>query len=223
MGFNQIMQMFNALPEPLGQIIGTVVAVTLIVVPVVKSLKTVPQGNKAMRVRWGKVRQRRDGSITYLEPGGPKLLIPFVDNLLLVSDRDRTVAVPATEIPYGDKQYRVDGSVTYAVNDIYKVEFAVDKFDVEIASVTSSALRQALLATWREQGTTDEPSLDRLRWHFERLSAIDTARLGVSVRSLLLTSFSVDGQLEIARAISSFSPEQQGAIAAVIDHPASAA
>lgn len=197
-----INQILTYIPEEFQGLIGVIVAVGLVAITCIKSFKFVPQGEYAMRKRWGRVVVKRDGTITYLKPGRPQVLIPFVDTLEYVSNLNRTVPVTMTRIPRDDQLISIDGIAIFKVIDTFKVRYAVDNFGEYIRGATTAAFRDTIITLWDDGHPVSEtPDYDLFLSTFTDAVQTDAELLGVAVVTVRITEYSPDGQFAIAQAI----------------------
>lgn len=114
----------------------------------VKSFRFVREGEKGIKLRFGKAKRKRNGSgelepIIY-EPGFT-MLIPYVDSLVRRHVRVQTIELPQQTITIKNGlSYIVDAVVRFQVKDIYKALFVVDNLDQTMNNVAMAELRDTL-------------------------------------------------------------------------------
>lgn len=113
-----------------------------------KSFRFVREGEKGIKLRFGKAKRRRNGS-GELEPiiydPGFTMLVPYVDSLVRRHVRVQTIELPQQTITIKNGlSYIVDAVVRFQVKDIYKALFVVDNLDQTMNNVAMAELRDTL-------------------------------------------------------------------------------
>jgi regulator of protease activity HflC (stomatin/prohibitin superfamily) len=114
----------------------------------VKTIRFVKEGEKGVKLRFGKARRykvgRRKGQVMVIEPG-LRLLIPFLDTLVRRPVRQQTIRSDNQEIMLKDKTVFLVSAVTiFRVTDIYKALFEIDDLDGSIDDFCMAVLRDYL-------------------------------------------------------------------------------
>jgi regulator of protease activity HflC (stomatin/prohibitin superfamily) len=144
---------------PLGEIVGSLVGVGGGVHTFFQMFRFVREGEKGIKLRFGKAKRRRNGTgelepIVY-EPGFT-MLIPYVDTLVRRHVRVQTIELPQQTITIKNGlSYIVDAVVRFQVKDIYKALFVVDNLDQTMNNVAMAELRDTLTPYEDEEAMAD--------------------------------------------------------------------
>lgn len=195
-------QIITYIPESMRSIVLTIGGVVFAIFTLFSAFKFVPQGQLAMRKRFGKIIKRRDGTVKALRPGRAIILIPYIDTLEYVSSLDRTVEIRDKTISYNGRLFRVEGAADFSIEDIYRVRYVVDDFDRRIRAAAETAFRKTFVALWVKSGNFIEVLDEKeLLDTFEGIVIADADRLGVKLVSIRVTESAEVGESMIATAI----------------------
>lgn len=198
MPFGQLVEILDGmLPSPWNIVLRWVLAVGGVLFLLIKTVKFVPQGQRAMRTRFGKV-VYRNGKPIYLEPG-MHILFPVAHNLERVGVLDRTIELPPTRLRYGAfNVVDVTATVTFGAVDIYLIRYAVENLEERLAAACLARLRQVLQAV--PDGAIDR-SVASIDAEFNEIIAPIASELGLSLKGLDIVNVAPDAQFAIASAI----------------------
>jgi len=108
-----------------------------------KMFRFVREGEKGIKLRFGKARRRRGIPMVY-EPGFT-VLIPYVDTLVRRHVLVQTIELPQQTITIKNGlSYIVDAVLRFQVSDVYKALFVVDNLDQTMNNVAMAELRDVL-------------------------------------------------------------------------------
>lgn len=126
----------------LGEGVFTLVA-TFIggIVTFFKSFRFVQEGERGLKVRFGKVVRNRDRTPKIIEPGFV-LMIPWIETLKRRHVRQQTLQFEKQRIllPSG-LIFEVSATVIFRVKDIYKALFDIDELDASLQDYCMAVLR----------------------------------------------------------------------------------
>lgn len=192
----QLFAFIDQVPSPWNQIIKFLLGIGGLVYLLFKTFKYVPEGHKALRLRFQTV-VFRDGEPVVLNKG-LHVMLPFVHNLKIVSVLDRTIDLEP--IALRTEKYVVDdirATVVLRVCDIYKITYVVDDFTQRMTAACEHALRLALLEGFQdgqlEIGTTTTS--------FEEEITATADSLGVEFAALNVTNIAPNAMVLVAGAI----------------------
>ena len=124
--------------------IGLVIALVSAVTTFLKSFKFVQEGERGVKVQFGRVIRNRDGNPRIIEPGFV-WLIPWVETLRRRHVRQQTLSFDKQEIllPSG-LIFVVEATVLFRVRDVYKALFEIDDLDGSINDFAMGVLRDVI-------------------------------------------------------------------------------
>ncbi|MFA6158815.1 MAG: SPFH domain-containing protein [Candidatus Paceibacterota bacterium] len=133
---------FSLIPsELLAPVIGSI---AMSIVGFVKGFKFIHEGEKGIKLRFGRALRNSDGSPKIIEPGFV-LLIPFVETLLRHHVRQNSFRFDDQRIMLKDGLiFTVGAMILFRVTDIYKALFEIDNLDSSIDDVGMAALREVI-------------------------------------------------------------------------------
>lgn len=109
-----------------------------------KTFKFIQEGERGLKLRFGKVVKNRNGEPKVIEPGFT-LLIPYVESLVRHHVRQQTVSLRNQRIMTSDHLiFNVSAMVNFRVNDIYKALFEIDDLDDSLTDLSMAILRDIL-------------------------------------------------------------------------------
>jgi regulator of protease activity HflC (stomatin/prohibitin superfamily) len=137
--FDYLLDLFVRMPW-WGQL---TVAVLVLGVAILASLRFVKEGERGLILRFGQV-VRRDGKPRVMEPGF-LFLIPKVDGLVRRHVRQQTIELNEQEVILKDNTiWVVSAVVFFRVKDIYKALFEIDDLDGGVRNLCMGELRTVL-------------------------------------------------------------------------------
>jgi len=203
--------LIDAVPSPWNQVIKTLAILAGLVYLLIKTVKFVPQGQKAMRMRFSKVAMK-NGQPIYLD-AGMHILFPFVHNLECVSVLDRTFDLKSTRLRYAPFDVvDVSATVTFSVIDIFRVRYAVDDFEARLTAACEARLRVCIHET--APTATDEKT-EEITDAFRLAIETTAIELGVAFKDLNITNAAPDAQFAIAGAIQQIGRPATAALEAI--------
>ncbi|HKX73554.1 MAG TPA: SPFH domain-containing protein [Candidatus Saccharimonadales bacterium] len=133
------------LPELLSTILVPVLGA---LVSVAKGIKFVPEGQRGIKLRFGKAVRHKTGPLKgqpkVIEPG-LRLLIPFVDTLVRRHVRQQTIRSEDQEIMLKDRSvFRISAVTIFRVTDVYRALFEIDDLDDSVDDFCMAVLRDFL-------------------------------------------------------------------------------
>lgn len=206
----QILEWVDNLPFPFNIIVRLVVFGGASAYVLWRAVKIVPQGQMALKLRFGKIiRYRKDneakgyvaGVAKHYRPGRIYLLIPEVDKFEMVSVLDRTVEFPEKPIDVANyRQLKVEGNANYKAEDIEFIRYRVEDLEPWTRGATQDVLRQCVRDEWR--GVNSPAYQARVKNAFA--SRIDevVGYVGLRLQALHITNLAENDQMAVARAIS---------------------
>ncbi len=137
-----IASIFNFIPpELLAPVIGSVVTG---LIAAAKAFKFIHEGEKGIKLRFGKAVRKSDGNPKIIEPGFV-FLIPWVETLQRHHVRQNSFKFNDQRIMLKDGLIFVIGAmILFRVNDIYKALFEIDNLDSSIDDIGMAALREVI-------------------------------------------------------------------------------
>lgn len=118
--------------------------VTAAVVAFFKSFKFIKEGERGLKLRFGKVVRDREKKPVIYEPGF-LLMIPFIESLPRHHVRQQTARLHNQKVTLKDGLiYDVSAIVIFRVSDIYKALCEIDDLDGSLADVSVGVLRDEL-------------------------------------------------------------------------------
>jgi regulator of protease activity HflC (stomatin/prohibitin superfamily) len=193
----QLFAFIDQVPSPWNQVIKFLLALGGIIYLLFKTFKYVPEGHKALRLRFQTVVFRGDTPVV-LEKG-LHIMVPFVHSLQIVSVLDRTINLEP--IALRTETYIVDdirATVVLHVRDIYKLTYVVDDFVLRMTAACEHALRLSLLGGLRD-GLLD---VQTATTSFKGAITATTDELGVEFAALNITNIAPNAMVMVAGAIS---------------------
>ncbi len=131
-------KLFSELMVPL------LAAIVPLVIGGIKSIKFVQEGERGIRLRFGRAVRHRDGTPKIYEPGFV-LLIPFVDKLQRRHVRQQVVNFEHQRIVLENGLvFIVSAILLFRVTDIYKALFETDELDPTIEGMGMGVLRDVI-------------------------------------------------------------------------------
>lgn len=192
----QLFAFIDQVPSPWNQVIKFLLAIGGVVYLLFKTFKYVPEGHKALRLRFQTVVFRGESPIV-LEKG-LHIMFPFVHSLKIVSVLDRTIDL--APIALRTETYVVDdirATVVLRVCDIYKITYVVDDFAQRMTAACEHALRLALL-----EGFGDgKLEIHTTTTAFEEEIIATAEELGVEFAALNVTNIAPNAMVLVAGAI----------------------
>ena len=123
---------------------GLASALVPLIIAAFKAFKFIHEGEKGIRLRFGRATRNRKGEPKIIEPGFV-LLVPFVDTLKRHHVRQNTLECGNQRITLKDNLvYLVDALVIFRVNNIYKALFEIQHLDSSIRMLASGILRDEM-------------------------------------------------------------------------------
>ncbi|HEY4475589.1 MAG TPA: SPFH domain-containing protein [Candidatus Paceibacterota bacterium] len=111
---------------------------------VFKTIKFVHEGERGIRLRFGKARRDYNGNPVVYDPGF-LLLIPFVDTLQRRHVRQQTLKFENQLIMLKSGLiFNVSAIVMFRVTDVYKALFEIDQLDDSISDLSMGILRDEI-------------------------------------------------------------------------------
>lgn len=200
--FNQLYDTIKGLPSPWNAIVLWVIAFVVAVAMFFKTVKIVHQGEKAMKLRRGRIVEKK-GEVGIYD-AGIRGLIPFVDTLVRVSVRDRTFDLGTTNIKVGGYDILdIDASITLSVapKGIYPIHFKSDELERRVI-VRCLSLLGPLLFVHREALNTSQPGVRGLiAREFSSVAIPELVEFGFANPTLDITDVRFNAQALIAKAI----------------------
>ena len=122
--------------------------------------KFVQEGERGLKVRFGKVRRDRDGNPKVVYPGFC-FVIPTIERLVRTHVRTRTFNLPTQEVVLADRMvFQVSGVVRVQVRDdahaVYSVLYETSNIGSVVADYVTTELREVLAKSTYEQVVTGE-------------------------------------------------------------------
>ena len=189
----QSFAIIDTMPSPWNTIIKCLLVIAGLVYVSTRTIKFVPPGSLALKLRLGKV-VFKDGTPVIRKPG-LQLVWPFTHKLKVVSVLDYPVLLRNVTIPLSKYEVvRLRATVIFAVKDIYAVSYASEDFRGQLASACESALRQCV----QDAKSTDARLISSA---LEVAITDQAAELGVTFKRLNITSIEPYGLAMIAEAI----------------------
>lgn len=145
----------------------------------IQGAKFIQEGERGVKLRFGKVRRKRGGQPKIYEPGFA-FVIPGVESLHRTHVRVRTLNLPTQEIVLSDGiEFEVGGLVQLSVNDtpqdVYAALFETNGFNITIQDYVSGQMREVLAALTYEKVLAREQIIeqvaDRIREQLARWGA----------------------------------------------------
>lgn len=131
---------------PLEAWLALISAIVGMVSTFLKSFKFVKEGEKGVRLRFGKAVRKKDGQPDIVNPGFV-FLIPWVDSLPRHHVRQQTIRFDRQRIMLNDGLvFYVTAIVIFRVIDVYKVMFEIDDLDGSLEDLAMGILRDELAA-----------------------------------------------------------------------------
>ncbi len=198
-GVGQLLEIINKAPNPWDDLLRIVLIISGIVLLLLGSIKFVPQGQWAMRTRFGKVViSRKTGKPIILGPG-IHWFFPKFYSIEGISVLDYTFRFGPTQVRYSRFDVaNVSATATFAVRDIYALKYRVNELEERVSSACEAALRRILLRL-PDPRIDDYPDLIRAWFLVETIWM--EQELGVEFKDLDITKFEFDGQFTTAGAI----------------------
>jgi regulator of protease activity HflC (stomatin/prohibitin superfamily) len=120
-----------------GAIIGLIVAIF-------KTFKFVKEGERGVKMRFGKVRRDKDGKPLIVEPGFV-MIIPFMDKIQSHHVRQQSDQFTEQRIVLKDGLiYKVSGMVIFKVFNVYSAMFEIDNLYNSVNDVCMAAIKDEL-------------------------------------------------------------------------------
>lgn len=116
------------------------------IISVLKGIKFIQEGERGVKLRFGRVTRNRQGEPKIYEPGFV-LLVPFIDTLPRRHVRQQTIRFSEQRVMLADGLiFVVNAIVIFRVNNVYKALFEIDDLDSSIADLSMGVLRDVLSA-----------------------------------------------------------------------------
>lgn len=198
-GVGQLLDIINKAPNPWDDLLRLLLGIGLLVTLLLMSIKFVPQGQWAMRTRFGKVIiSRKTGKPIILGPG-LHWFFPKFYSIEGISVLDCTFRFGPTQVRYSRFDVaNVSATATFAVRDIYALKYRVNELEERISSACEAVLRRILLRL-PDSRIDDYPDLVRVWFMIETVWM--EQELGVEFKDLDITKFEFDGTFATAGAI----------------------
>ncbi len=134
---------------------------------ITKAFKFVREGERGIKLQFGRAVRNADGSPRIIEPGFV-LLIPFVQTLQRHHIRQQSRRCADQHVTLKDGLiYRIGGMVIFKVVDIYKALFEIDNIDDSIDELCMAAIRDELQPIGHEELSDLETISRRLKARVE--------------------------------------------------------
>ncbi len=118
--------------------------ITAVVVAFFKSFKFIKEGEKGLKLRFGRVVRDKGNKPVVYEPGF-LMMIPFIESLPRHHVRQQTTRLHNQKVTLKDGLiYDVSAIVIFRVSDIYKALCEIDDLDGSLADVSVGVLRDEL-------------------------------------------------------------------------------
>jgi regulator of protease activity HflC (stomatin/prohibitin superfamily) len=131
----------NIPAETLGGVIASVLAS---VGGIFKAFKFVHEGERGIKLTFGRAKRDREGKPVIIEPGFV-ILVPFVQSLASHHVRQQSYRFPEQHVTLKDGLiYQVAGMVIFKVTDVYKALFDIESIDHSIDDLGMAAIRDEL-------------------------------------------------------------------------------
>jgi regulator of protease activity HflC (stomatin/prohibitin superfamily) len=109
-----------------------------------KAFRFVREGERGVKLQFGRAVRDKTGQPKIIEPGFV-LLFPFVQTLVSHHVRQQSYRFPAQHITLKDGLiYKIGGMVIYRVNNVYKALFDIENIDHSIDDLGMAAIRDEL-------------------------------------------------------------------------------
>ena len=133
------------------------------IVGLFKTFKFVKEGERGVKLRFGKVVRNRQGKPKVIEPGFV-VLIPFAESLIKHHVRQQTLSLEDQRIMTKDQLIFIIGAmVNFKVTDIYKALFEIDNLDESLVDLSRAVLREVLTKKeWKELSDMEKISEELL-------------------------------------------------------------
>ena len=198
----QLFAFIDKVPSPWNQVIKALLIVGGLIYLLFKTFKYVPEGHKALRLRFQTVVY--SGGEPVVLNKGLHIMFPFVHSLQIVSVLDRTINLQ--DIALRSDTFVVDdirATVVLRVLDIYKITYVVDDFVVRMTAACEHALRLALIAGWQ---VANQPDMTAVTSSFQNEIATTAEELGVGFGALNVTNVNPNAMILVAGAIDKLGP-----------------
>lgn len=197
----QSFAIIDTMPSPWNTIIKCLLVIAGLVYVSTRTIKFVPQGSLALKLRLGKV-VFKDGEPVIRKPG-LQLVWPFTHKLKVVSVLDYPVLLRNITVPLSKYEVvRLRATVIFQIMDIFAVTYASEDFRAQLSSACESALRQCVQDVGAAEARIVSTAL-------EVSIAEEAAELGVKFKRLNITSIEPYGLAMIAEAIHESPSETQ--------------
>ncbi len=114
------------------------------VVSVFKAFRFVHEGEKGVRLRFGRVVRRKDNVPRIIEPGFA-FLIPFVETLKCHHVRQQSYRFPEQRIMLKDGLiFKISGMIVFKVTNVYSALFEIHDLDNSVDDICMAALRDEI-------------------------------------------------------------------------------
>ncbi|MCC2630503.1 MAG: hflC [Candidatus Paceibacter sp.] len=114
------------------------------IVTFIKTFKFIQEGQRGVRLRFGKVIRKKDGSPKIYETGF-MMMIPYIETLRRRHVRQQTFRLMNVRIILSDKlTFIFSAIVVFRVNDVYKALFDIENLDKSLPDFAMGVLRQVL-------------------------------------------------------------------------------
>lgn len=191
--FGQAIEAINLLPAPWNIVVWCLLSLGAAGYVGSKTVFFVPQGHKAIKLRFKKVVYRDDSAVV-VEPG-IRFVIPFSHSLKIVSTMPHPV--PLRTMSASLDKYtvvKVRATAVFDIVDVYLVAYGSDDFRIHLSSACENVLRSAM-------HTARSTDPDVVKDHFVN-EILPTARaLGVLFSELFITSVEPIGTVMIAESL----------------------
>lgn len=201
---SQILEWVDSLPFPFNMIVRFVVFGGVSAYVMWRAVKTVPQDQRAMKLRLGRViRYKRGplkGQAKEYVPGRIYLLIPEVDKFEFVKVLDRTVEFPEKPIDVDNyRQLKVEGNANYAAANIEHLRYRVEDVEPWLRGTTQKILRECVQEEWR--GWNSHAYQARVAHSFAKRIDAEVSYVGVKLQALHITNLAESDGMALARAV----------------------
>lgn len=128
-------------PEMIGTFVTALVGT---IIGAVKSIKFIQEGEKGIRLRFGKATRESNGVPIIQEPGFI-VLIPFMDTLMRRHVRQQTLEFNGQRVMIKDGLiFQVKSILLFRVTDVYKALFEFDDLGKSVGDICMALLRKEL-------------------------------------------------------------------------------
>lgn len=149
----------------------------------IKSIRFVHEGERGVKLRFGKALRDNAGQPRVFEPGFT-LLIPFVDTLRRRHVRQQTRHFPYQRIKLKDGLiFNVEAIILFRVKDVYRALFEVDDMDTTVDDIGMTIVRDEISnrthSELEQNGAISDKLLQQIKPFAEQIG-IEVIRFGLT-------------------------------------------